>query len=210
MKDIFMKKVLFVLFCLCLTGCFSGKNWEERSGTVLYYQDASVNLSELLMEVQAKTGSRHEMTALCYPFFVQQEISYPAEIGQRLGAAFWGHWVQNSLFPNMLFSHEKWQGKKIAVADARRKNIDLIVCGQIVNFLPGGITGKTDLALRIDIYAVESGLRIWSFLQSGTIQNAPEHDYILVKTKKRMPQAPEMAVVQALAASMAKPLLAWE
>ncbi len=209
MKHIFL---LACIFFLLLPACSSSHdpNWEVKSGRIVQYQDAVIELSELVKEIYPQTGSRSSLTALCYPFFMEQDISRPHKTGQRISRAFWGRWTQVGLFPTMLFSDARWPGKKKALAEARQKNIDLLVRGQIVHFLAGGSTGTTSLGLRIDIYAVESGLPVWSLLQSGRIAGAPDRDYILTVRRTRMPEAAEIPLVMNLADSMARPILKWE
>ncbi len=206
-------KYIFLLAVLFTQGCFlssTSKNWEEQGGRAVHYKDADIQHSKLVLEVWAEEGSRSSLSALCYPFFMEQSISHPYETGRRLGLAFWGTWTQMRLFPTMLFSDRKWPGKKEALAEARQKNIDLLVRGQVVHFLPGGASGTTSLGLRVEIYAVESGLLLWSLLQSGRIENTPDHDYIFVRESSRMPEAAEVPLLMSLAKSMGQPLLKWE
>ena len=207
-----MKQLLLVIGVLFLfSACSSaGRDWEAQGGRFVHHKDAVIERSELVVEVRAENGSRSSLSALCYPFFMEQTVSHPYETGRRLGAAFWGRWIQARLFPVMLFADRKWPGKKEALAQARQKNIDLLVCGQVVHFLSSGATGATSLGLRVDIYDVKSGLPVWSLLQNGRIASAPDHDYIFVRERKRMPEAAEIPLITCLADSMAVPIRKWE
>ncbi len=160
--------------------------------------------------LQPKDHPDRELTALFFPFRMQVSLQDARHYGREIGRVFWQVWLSEQVFPVMEYYDKRpWPGGSAAVAQGRAMGADLVVGGDVTQFLAGGDLGDSQVALRLEIYDVHTGALIWSMAHAGVMKNRGTQDYILFRKRSAMPNDPIYAIVHELAWDLTKPVLRW-
>lgn len=163
-----------------------------------------------MIYVRPKGSPDRELTALFFPFRMQQSVQDPFHYGREVGRVFWQVWLQEEVFKVMEFYNKRpWPGAEAAVAQGRAKGADLVIGGDVTHFMAGGDVGDSRVALRLQIYDVYTGAMIWSMSHSGEMINRGKQDFIFFQKKSSMPNDPVFAIIYALAYDMSGPVNRW-
>lgn len=206
----FLSLSVLAFFFLSCGGSHLNPDWEARVGPQKFYAEAYVERSTAPMSVIPSNTPNSPPKAIMYSFDMDQDIDYRQKIGRELGEIFYKNWVGKGVFPQLVYESERsFPGKKQALDYARQKGFDLVIMGEINNYLFGGSQGSTHLNIQVDIFQVSNNMLIWSMDHSGRIENQPKQDYILWKTEVRMPESPAYVIMSALAKDLARPVKEW-
>jgi len=166
--------------------------------------------SNPMIYIRPKGHPDRELTALFFPFRMQQAVQDPFHYGRQVGRVFWQVWLQQEVFKVMEFYNQRpWPGGDAAVAQGRAKGADLVIGGDVTHLMAGGDVGDSRVALRLEIYDVYSGALIWSMAHSGEMVNRGKQDFIFFSKKSAMPNDPLFAIIYALAYDMSIPVKKW-
>lgn len=210
LSRVFTPLAALAAFLILIQGCGP----VEIEGDI---REVTVEVEEFVMRptapkvyIKPKDHPDRELTALFFPFRIQQSIENPVHYGRQIGRTFWQIWLEEQVFPVMEFYNKRpWPGGDAAVAQGRAKGADLVIGGDVTHILAGGDIGDSRLALRLEIYDVYSGALIWSMAHSGEMINRGKQDFLFFTKKSSMPNDPLYAIVCALADDMAQPVLQW-
>jgi len=184
--------------------------WEPRIGPQEVTTDAPIFRGPPTISIYPKDVPSAPLTALLYPMQVTQFIDRPIILGRALGRIIWQAWNQSMVFPTFVYEeHRTWPGLSEALARARALDVDLIVRGEIPYFLSGGSKGTTSISLRLDVFEVEGGQRIWVMDHAGRIEPQPRRDFIIAHHTRRLPEEPVAAIMAILACDLAMNIGSW-
>lgn len=202
-----MKKY-FLIFLLALSAC---THFEPQIATQsVYYQDAEVSLSQLMVYSRPEKPHYGPLSALFYPFHVTQNMYKGSNWGQRVAKGIWQNWTGLQLFPSMVYDENLiYQGLDEALFTARSRGYDLLVVGFVPYLYLGHTMDDSAVSVQVKIYETKRGQLICSFEQSGRIEKKMDDDFIFVKRQHRMPDSAFYQIIQAIAADMAVPLTSW-
>lgn len=199
-----MKYVLLCVSLLFVGGCAS-RQLDASLHEVRYHVDARVELSELVEAVTPLSMPDASLRALLVPFAVRQDIGVRKTMGRELGDVFRRAWLEQRIFPVLEYaSEDAWPGLDRALSVARAKGANILVTGNVSHFFESGGVGRTSVGVTMEVYWVPSSALIWSAAQAGSMEGAPDVDYVVVRSSQRLPSDPTFAVARAVALSMAR------
>lgn len=202
-----MKKYLLILL-LALSAC---THFEPQIATQsIYYQDAEVQLSQLMVYSRPEKPHHGPLSALFYPFHVTQTMYKGSDWGQRVAKGIWQNWTGLQVFPSMVYDENlTYRGLSEALFTARSRGYDLLVVGYVPYLYLGHTMDDSAVSVQVKIYETKRGQMVCSFEQSGRIEKKMDDDFIIVKREHRMPDSAFYKIIQSIAADMAVPLTSW-
>ncbi len=203
--------LLGALLLACVAGC-SGPVEVEAD-----LREINVNIEEAVVRgyspqiyVHPKDAPQRELTALMMPFYMLQSMENPFHYGKEVSKIFWQTFLQDEVFKTIEFMDTPaWPGQKAGIAQARSMGADLVIGGEITNFLSGGDLGDSEMAVRLKIYDAHSGALIWSISHAGRLNQRGYQDYLFFRKTSKLPYEPMYAISLALAHDMAQPINDW-
>jgi len=200
----------FSIVCACLLllcGCVSDRVDVNLYG-VDYQDDAEVILGELVEGVTPVSIPDSGLRALIMPFAVRQDVAVRKDVGREMADIFRLSWLERRVFEVLEYdSARPWPGLDAALTLARAKGANILVSGNVSQFYEGGATGRTSVAATVEIHWVPDGTLLWSAAQAAAMESGPDKDYVVVRSRMRLPENPTYAVMRALSLSMADGLL---
>jgi hypothetical protein len=210
LRFILISFALIFLLTACQKKISVEKNWQPDIGPQTFYKDPLIERSNAPVWIMPTNAPKSPLKAAFFPFEFNMKYDNRDRISKQLSKTFCKTWVGQKVFPALQFVENiSWHGKEAALDQAQKMNADLLISGEITDFLAGGSQGTTRIAFNIDIYTVPRGNLIWSMEHAGRIENASEQDYILFKIRTQMPSSPTYALVNALAYDLAQPVKKW-
>lgn len=202
-----MKKI-FLVILLALSAC---THFEPQIATQsVYYQDAEVQLSQLMVYSRPDKPHYGPLSALFYPFHVTQTMHKGSDWGKSVAKGIWQNWTSLQIFPSMVYDENlTYRGLDDALFAARSKGYDLLVVGFVPYLYLGHTVDDSALTVQVKIYETKRGQMVCSFEQSGRIEKKMDDDFIFVKREHRMPDSAFYKIIQAIATDMAVPLTSW-
>lgn len=198
-----MKKII-LLVLLVSAGCAHNPVDVSLQG-VRYQDDAAVAFSELLEAVTPEEIPEVPLRAYMVPFAVRQDIGIRKEIGREMADIFRLAWLEERVFGALEYDAARpWPGLEMALALAQAKGANILITGNVTQFYHAATVGRTSVGVTIEIYWVPTGTLIWSAAQAAAIEGAPDKDFIVVRTVRRVPENPLFVVMRALALRMAQ------
>lgn len=198
-----MKKLLLVLLIVVGTGCVTAPV-EMGMHEIRYNDDAPVVLSDLVEAVTPVDMPDAQLRALILPFALRQDIAVRKDVGREMADIFRLAWLERQVFPVLEFdSVEAWPGLDRALALARAKGANILVSGNLSQFYEGSRSSRTSVGLTVEVHWVPDGSLLWSAAQAAAMEGAPDKDFALVRSVRRLPEHPTYAVMRGLAGSMA-------
>ena len=186
------------------------QDWQPNVGPQTFYKDPLIERSNAPMWVMPTNAPKKPLKATFLPFEFKKKYDNRDRISTQIGKTFWKTWVGQGVFPSLQFAENvSFDSNVTAIEQAQEMDADILITGEITDFLAGGSQGTTRIAFNIDIYTVPRGNLIWSMEHAGRIENASEQDYILFKIRTQMPSSPTYALVNALAYDLAQPVKKW-
>ncbi|TVQ97729.1 MAG: hypothetical protein EA399_12630 [Desulfovibrionales bacterium] len=213
--------ILLVLFFSVLSGCDQVRRtgevvgsvrnyWEPRIGPQEVTTDAPIFRGSPLIAIYPRNVPSAPLTALLYPMQVTQPTDIPIVLGRALGRIFWQTWSHAQVFPTFVYEEETtWPGLSRALARAKALDVDLVVRGEVPYFLSGGSKGTTSISMRLEIYDVEGGQRIWMMEHAGRMEPQPRRDFIIAHHTRRLPEEPVSSIMTILACDLAMNVGQW-
>jgi hypothetical protein len=204
-----MKKTLFsvIALTLALSACAVDPKISDRS---VLYIDAWVKRNNPQIYVEPLTSPPMPMTAMIIPFEITQDIYYPKELGAQITQVFWQTWTRDRVLPKLIYEPRLRYGNlPQAMAQARKMGLNLLITGRITYLLAGGTTGNSGVSLSVEAFDVNSGERVWSMADAGSVESSMKEDYIIFFRKNRLPTDPLYAIVSVLAADMGGTVINW-
>ncbi|WP_421901187.1 OmpA family protein [Maridesulfovibrio sp.] len=202
-----MKKYLLILL-LALSAC---THFEPQIATQsVYYKDAEVQLSQLMVYSRPEKPHYGPLSALFYPFHVTQTMYKGSDWGKRVAKGVWQNWTSLQIFPSMVYDDNlTYRGLDEALFVARSRGYDLLVVGFVPYLYLGHTMDDSAVTVQIKIYETKRGQLVCSFEQGGRIEKKMDDDFIIVKREHRMPDSAFYKIIQAIATDMAVPLTSW-
>ncbi len=202
-----MKK-LIIIITLLLASC---THFEPQIATQsVYYEDAGVQLSRLMVYTRPEKPHYGPLSALFYPYHVTQQIPDGKTWGRQIGKLVWQNWTSLQLFPSMVYNEKLvYRGLDNALSTARNRGYDLLVVGFVPYLYLGHTVDDSALTIQVKIYETQYGRMLCSFEQSGRIEKRMDDDFIVVKRTHRMPESALYNITEAIAKDMAVPLTSW-
>ncbi|OEU65938.1 MAG: flagellar motor protein MotB [Desulfovibrio sp. S3730MH75] len=202
-----MKKYLIILVLL-LSAC---TKFEPQLATQsIFYEDAAVQLSPLMVYSRPEKPHYGPLSALFYPYHVTQTMSDGKDWGKLVGKNVWQNWTSLQVFPSMVFDERLvYRGLEDALFTARSRGYDLVVVGFVPYLYLGHTMDDSAVTLQVKIYETKHGQMVCSFEQSGRVAKRMDDDFILIKREHRMPDSAFFQIVQEIATDMAVPLTSW-
>ncbi len=202
-----MKKYLIILVLL-LSACT--KFEPQLTTQSIFYEDAKVQLSQLMVYSRPEKPHYGPLSALFYPYFVTQTVKDGKDWGKLISKNVWQNWTSLQIFPSMVFDDELvYRGLDDAMFTARSRGFDLLVVGFVPYLYLGHTMDDSAVTLQVKIYETRHGQMVCSFEQSGRIPKRMDDDFIIVKREHRMPDSAFFQIVQSIATDMAVPLTSW-
>lgn len=204
-----MKKTLLAVMALtlALSACAVDPKISDRS---TLYIDAWVKRNNPQIYVEPMTSPPMPMTAMIIPFEITQDINYPKELGEQITQVFWQTWTRDRVLPKIIYEPRfRYGNLPQAIALARKMGVNLVITGRITYLLAGGTTGNSAVSLSVEAFDVNSGERVWSMADAGTVESSMKEDYIIFFRKNRLPTDPLYAIVSVLAADMGGTVINW-
>ncbi len=202
-----MKKYLIILVLL-LSACT--KFEPQLTTQSIFYEDAKVQLSQLMVYSRPEKPHYGPLSALFYPYFVTQTVKDGKDWGKLISKNVWQNWTSLQIFPSMVFDDELvYRGLDDAMFTARSRGFDLLVVGFVPYLYLGHTMDDSAVTLQVKIYETRHGQMVCSFEQSGRIPKRMDDDFIILKREHRMPDSAFFQIVQSIAADMAVPLTSW-
>ncbi len=207
-----MYKALIAVLVLFLAGC----SWMERRGVephldhIQIYRTPALNKAKEDIPVHPVEAQEQELSAVFFPFHVQERAGGNPNVGRKVGHVFWRTWLGQEVFDHMSYEdNPERPGRTKARELAQEQDADLYVLGQVSRYMEGGSRGDTTIALLVNIYSTETEELIWSMAHSGRMENRRDMDFVLIKRKTWMPESPEYVVVNNLAHDLAQTVKIW-
>lgn len=174
------------------------------------YDDAPVDLSDLMISVKPE-GRQHEpLKALVYPFWITQDIPDSLDLGIQFAEIFNAVWLSRELFPTQVLDRKLiYRSPDKAIAEGRKRGADVVIVGLVPYLYAGHTVDDTALTLQVNIYDAHSGAMLWSMAQSARLEYKPPKDWAVLDIVTRMPDAPISAAIAAIAEDMAVPVGSW-
>ncbi|WP_027721402.1 OmpA family protein [Maridesulfovibrio zosterae] len=202
-----MKKYL-IIFVLLLSACT--KFEPQISTQSIYYEDADVQLSQLMVYSRPEKPHYGPLSALFYPFQVTQTMPNSIDWGKQVARGIWQNWTSLQIFPSMVYDDTlTYRGLEEALYTARSRGYDLLVTGFVPYLYLGHTMDDSALSVQVKIYETKRGQMVCSFEQSGRIEKKMDDDFILIKREHRMPESAFYNIIRAIATDMAVPLTSW-
>ncbi|EGB16661.1 OmpA/MotB domain protein [Pseudodesulfovibrio mercurii] len=203
-----MKKAF--LFSLLLTIAACSHVDLSLTDQTKVYTDAPVRKSALQVAVHPKGKQYTPLTAYFHPFIIQQENSDHTALSASFTQIFFNVWTEERLFTTMeLAPGYGYEGYSSALETARRRGADLLVTGKVPYFYDGTTLDDSSVTIQVDVFAAGSGTRLWTMLQSASIEQRDPEDFIYFVHETRMSHSPFDQIIRAIARDMAVPLKAW-
>ncbi|GAB7078613.1 hypothetical protein [Megalodesulfovibrio paquesii] len=198
---------------LGLFGC-SGSTFDLASTPTLMVEPPVTVAYSPQVYVHPAQFAERPYTAVFMPFRMDQAMDNTSHYGREVARFFYQTWLSQKLFPVMEFeervsAQQAGFGQTYAVAVARQKGADLAITGRVTRFLAGGSVGKSELAIRIEIYDAHSGQLVWSMAHSGQMEVGITKDFLLFFQKNNLPADPAYAITASIARNMAIPVRKW-
>lgn len=207
--------VLSLSLFLTLSGC-AGSTADLASTPVLQTEPLVTVPYAPQIYVHPAGYAERPLTAVFLPFRMEQAMENSSHYGREIARFFHQTWLSEKLFPVMEFVEgAKVQGQQgsfgqaQAVAIARAKGADLAITGRVTRFLAGGGAGKSDMAIRLEIYDAASSQLVWSMAFSGAMENEFTQDYLLFLKRSNLPADPAYAITASIARNLARPMRSW-
>ncbi|WP_031479597.1 OmpA family protein [Maridesulfovibrio frigidus] len=202
-----MKKYLIILVLL-LSAC---TKFEPQLATQsIFYEDAKVQLSQLMVYSRPEKPHYGPLSALFYPYHVTQNMSDGKDWGKLVGKSVWQNWTSLQVFPSMVFDERLvYHGLEDALFTARSRGYDLVVVGFVPYLYLGHTIDDSAATIQVKIYETKHGQMVCSFEQSGRIAKRMDDDFIIIKREHRMPDSAFFQIIQEIATDMAVPLTSW-
>ncbi|WP_432735633.1 OmpA family protein [Maridesulfovibrio sp. FT414] len=202
-----MKKIL-LLIVLMLSAC---THFEPQIATQsIYYEDADVQLSQLMVYSRPEKPHYGPLSAMFYPFHVTQTIEKGSDWGRLIAKGVWQNWTSLQIFPSMVYDETLYyRGLEEALFTARSRGYDLLVVGFVPYLYLGHTMDDSAVTIQVKIYETKRGQMVCSFEQSGRIEKKMDDDFVIVKRQHRMPDSAFYNIIQAIATDMAVPLTSW-
>ncbi|CCO25198.1 OmpA family protein [Maridesulfovibrio hydrothermalis] len=202
-----MKKYL-IIFVLLLSAC---TKFEPQIATQsIYYEDATTQLSQLMVYSRPEKPHYGPLSALFYPFHITQTMPKSQGWGQQITKGVWQNWTSLQIFPSMVYDETLvYRGLEEALFTARSRGYDLLVTGFVPYLYLGHTMDDSALTLQVKIYETKRGQMVCSFEQSGRVEKKMDDDFLIIKREHRMPDSAFFQIVQAIATDMAVPLTSW-
>lgn len=195
-------KYCLLLVLLCCGCAYSPV--DVSLSEIRYHDDAPVVLSGLVEAVRPVELPESGLRALILPFALRQDIVVRKDVGREMTDIFRLAWLDRQVFEVMEYdSSAPWPGLAPALALARAKGANILVSGNVSQYYVGGRTGRTSIGLTVEIHFVPDGSLIWSAAQAATMESAPDKDFALFRSSRRLPEDPTYAVMRVLSESMA-------
>ncbi|ACU88372.1 hypothetical protein [Desulfomicrobium baculatum] len=192
--------MLFVLLCC---GC-AYSPVDVSLSEIRYHDDAPVVLSELVEAVTPESLPESGLRALILPFALRQDIAVRKDVGREMADIFRLAWLNRRVFEVMEYDPSRpWPGLAEAMAQAQAKGANILVSGNVSQYFEGARTGRTSIGVTVEIHWVPDGTLIWSAAQAATMESAPDKDFALFRSSRRLPEDPTYAVMRTLSQSMA-------
>lgn len=213
--------VVWISCTLIISGCDSvratGENvgslrnyWEPRIGPQEITTDAPIFRGPPIISIFPQNTPTAPLSAIVYPMQVTQPTDNPIVLGHALGRILWQTWSLAMVFPTLVYEEgASWPGLPKALARARALDVDLIVRGEVPYFLSGGSKGTTSISMRLEIYEVEGGQRIWVMEHAGRMEPQPRRDFIIATHSRRLPEEPAASILTILACDLAMNVGLW-
>jgi hypothetical protein len=193
----------YLLLVLLCCGC-AYSPVDVGLSEIRYHDDAPVVLSELVEAVVPHEVPESGLRALILPFAVRQDISVRKDVSREMTDIFRLAWLNRRVFEVMEYEPSApWPGLGQAMAQARAKGANILVSGHITQYFEGGRTGRTSIGVTVEIHWVPDGSLVWSAAQAATMEGAPDKDFALFRSSRRLPENPTYAVMRTLSESMA-------
>ncbi|AGW14599.1 hypothetical protein [Megalodesulfovibrio gigas] len=209
----FLHKWTLVAAALLTAGC-SGSSFDLASTPVLQIEPPVTVAYSPQVYVHPAQHAERPYTAVFLPFRMQQAMDHSSHYGREVARLFYQTWLSQKLFPVMEFEesisgqHANF-GQSQAVAIARSKGADLAITGRVTRLLAGGSVGKSEVAIRLEIYDARSGQLVWSMAHSGSMESIQTHDYLVFFLRNNLPADPVYAITASIARNMAIPMQRW-
>lgn len=202
-----MKKYLLI-FVLLLSAC---TKFEPQIATQsIYYEDAEVQLSQLMVYSRPEKPHYGPLSVLFFPFHVTQTMHKSQDWGRQIAKGVWQNWTGVQIFPSMVYDDTLYyRGLEDALFTARSRGYDLLVTGVVPYLYLGHTMDDSALTIQVKIFETKRGQMVCSFEQSGRIEKKMDDDFIIVKREHRMPDSAFYKIVNAIATDMAVPLTSW-
>lgn len=202
-----MKKFI-VLIAFFLVSC---THFEPQIATQsVYYENAGVELSQLMVYTRPEKPHYGPISALFYPYHVTQSIPNGRSYGAQISKLIWQQWTGLQLFPSMVYDDDLiYRGLDDALFTARSRGYDLLIVGFVPYLYLGHTVDSSALTIQVKIYETRHGQMLCSFEQSGRVEKRMDDDFIVVKRTHRMPESALYSITQAIAKDMAVPLTSW-
>lgn len=192
--------MLFVLLCC---GC-AYSPVDVSLSEIRYHDDAPVVLSQLVEAVTPESLPESGLKALILPFALRQDIVVRKDVGREMADIFRLAWLNRRVFEVMEYDPSRpWPGLAEAMAQAKAKGANILVSGNVSQYYEGARTGRTSIGVTVEIHWVPDGGLIWSAAQAATMESAPDKDFALFRSSRRLPEDPTYAVMNVLSQSMA-------
>ncbi len=174
------------------------------------YHPPPVEFSERPVYVQPQNPAPAQLSAVVFPFWINQEVQRKRNIGRSAGEIFWHTWLNKEVFSRLVYkSGIGWPGRSEAREIARKEGTQLYILGQITNYMRGGSQGSSNISIKLNIYSTKNDSLVWSMQQSARMDPRPDMDFVLVKRKNWMPDSPTYVLVKSLSSSLAAPVYRW-
>ncbi len=211
-----MKRLLLIcslLVAVAAAGC-AGSSADLTSTPILQVEPPVTVAYAPQVYVHPVQYPERTLTAVFLPFRMEQAIRDSSHYGREIARLYYQTWLSKKMFPVMEFvesakSQSHGFGQSAAVAIARAKGADLAITGRVTRFLSGGSVGKSEMAIRLEIYDAHSGQLVWSLAHAGQMQNTFAQDYIFFFKRNNLPADPIYAITASLARNMARPIHKW-
>ncbi len=197
-----MKFCMLLLLLLCCGCAYSPV--DVGLSEIRYHDDAPVVLSGLAEAVTPRALPETGLRALILPFALRQDIAVRKDVGREMADIFRLAWLGRGVFEVMEYdSARPWPGLGQAMALAQARGANILVSGNVSQYFEGARTGRTSIGVTVEIHWVPDGSLIWSAAQAATMESAPDKDFALFRSSRRLPEDPTYAVMRTLSESMA-------
>lgn len=202
--------LLAILAALFVSGCGVSTDYELASTPILTTEEWVQRPYEPAIYVQPAELPTRPLTAVFIPFRMQQAMNNGPYYAREVSRYVFEIWARERIFPVFEFlENQRFTGQANAVALARSKGADLAVTGSVQQLMAGGSAGKSELAMRLEIYDAYNGQLLWSISDAGSMQPEATKDFVLFLKRSSMPNDSLYAISASLAYSMSHPVKKW-